>query len=152
MNVSSEQSKSKKGNIFAVLADSDSESEIAVKEEQTLQKVREWKEDGKRPVRFRRPEPEIHFMADEEPTPAPPAQAPVATPPLISEFPSLLSRGQQQTNPAMAWAEKVKQSLEKAEAARKPSAPYQPSEDFIASLGKLSFFRGGSRSARTTEG
>ena len=89
----------------------------------------------------------------------------IGTPPIITSantFPSLLNRSSvkeetpvvaavvaergsvgAERGSAMAWAEKVKQSLEKAEAARKPAAPYQPSEDFIASLGKLSFFRRG---------
>jgi hypothetical protein len=59
-------------------------------------------------------------------------------------FSSLLSRGvntpEQMT--AHAWAEKVKQSLEKAEQARKPTAMTSNSnENFAEALGKLSFFR-----------
>jgi len=60
-------------------------------------------------------------------------------------FSSLLSRGvntpEQMT--AHAWAEKVKQSLEKAEQARKPTGITSNSgENFAEALGKLSFFRG----------
>ncbi len=59
-------------------------------------------------------------------------------------FSSLLTRGvntpEQMT--AHAWAEKVKQSLEKAEQARKSTTTSNNSgENFAEALGKLSFFR-----------
>jgi hypothetical protein len=60
-------------------------------------------------------------------------------------FPSLLMRGQNtpEQMTAHAWAEKVKQSLEKAEQARKQtSMTSQSSQEFAEALGKLSFFRG----------
>ncbi len=54
-------------------------------------------------------------------------------------FPSLLNRGSINT---VAWAEKIKQSLEKAEITRKnPVAPgIKPTEDFVSGLGGISFF------------
>jgi hypothetical protein len=46
------------------------------------------------------------------------------------------------TNTAAVWAEKVKQNLEKAEAARRPHVgSFRPTEDFVAGVGRLSFFR-----------
>ena len=111
-------------------------------------------EAPKRSPRFSRVKPELHFLPDEPPRIA----VQEGVPPILTSYPSLMERGTKhaveretaaeergsflaERGSAMAWAEKVKQSLEKAEAARKPAAPYQPSEDFIASLGKLSFFR-----------
>lgn len=54
-------------------------------------------------------------------------------------FPSLLNRGSINT---LAWAEKIKQSLEKAEMTRKnPVAPgIKPTEDFVSGLGGITFF------------
>jgi hypothetical protein len=43
------------------------------------------------------------------------------------------------THPAQIWADKIRESLERAEASR--SAPKALSNDFISSLDKLSFFR-----------
>jgi hypothetical protein len=43
------------------------------------------------------------------------------------------------THPAQIWADKIRESLERAEAAR--SQPKALSNDFISSLDKLSFFR-----------
>ncbi len=43
------------------------------------------------------------------------------------------------THPAQIWADKIRESLERAEATR--SAPKNLSNDFISSLDKLSFFR-----------
>ncbi len=60
-------------------------------------------------------------------------------------FPSLLTRGQNtpEQMTAHAWAEKVKQSLEKAEQARKQThVASNSSQEFAEALGKLSFFRG----------
>lgn len=59
--------------------------------------------------------------------------------PVTDPFPSLLNRGSINT---VAWAEKIKQSLEKAETNRKtPVAPgIKPTEDFVAALGGISFF------------
>jgi hypothetical protein len=65
------------------------------------------------------------------------------TPPDFSDpppFPSLLNRGSGLT--AMDWAERVRTNLEKAEQARqKPLTTSQKTEDFVNSLGRLSFFR-----------
>ena len=137
----------RKGNIFSVLADSDSDAE-------EVPEVKESKGVRVFPQPFRRKQMDLHFLPDADEEPAKKQTKTSATPPILEaglNYPSLLSRGSQvaeenkekDKGSAMAWAEKVKQSLEKAEAARKPAAPYQPSEDFIASLGKLSFFRRG---------
>ena len=59
--------------------------------------------------------------------------------PVADPFPSLLNRGSINT---VVWAEKIKQSLEKAETTRKtPVAPgIKPTEDFVTALGGISFF------------
>ena len=160
--------ESRKANRFSALADlaysSESEQEEEVQQE-PKQEQRTWKEFRPTTARFSKPKQDIHFLPDEDSAPKNRMMQPLATPPIMTStntFPSLLSRNTsvatvQQTetaerSSAMAWAEKVKQSLEKAEAARKPAAPYQPSEDFIASLGKLSFFRRGASTASSSEG
>lgn len=51
---------------------------------------------------------------------------------------SLLNRGQNEMT-AMDWAERVRVTLEKSEGQRRASS--QASEDFVAGLGRLSFFR-----------
>jgi hypothetical protein len=57
-----------------------------------------------------------------------------------SDFPSMLQRGGGMT--AMDWAERVRNSLERAEQARnKPPSAAQKTEDFVNALGRLSFFR-----------
>lgn len=57
-----------------------------------------------------------------------------------TEFPSMLQRGGGMT--AMDWAERVRNSLERAEQARnKPPSAAQKTEDFVNALGRLSFFR-----------
>ncbi len=57
-----------------------------------------------------------------------------------TEFPSMLQRGTGMT--AMDWAERVRNSLERAEQARnKPPTAAQKTEDFVNALGRLSFFR-----------
>lgn len=142
----------RKGNMFSVLADS-SDDETETEALQTESKgVRVFPQPTKRFTKTRTQD--LHFISDDN-EPAPPAVTKAKTKP--NDFPtppileqahmnvSLMNRGTASANTtgAMAWAEKVKQSLEKAEAARKPASPYQPSEDFIASLGKLSFFRRG---------
>ena len=54
---------------------------------------------------------------------------------------SLLNRGHNEMT-AMDWAERVRVTLEKSEASRRtPSS--QASEEFVSSLGRLSFFRRG---------
>jgi hypothetical protein len=68
------------------------------------------------------------YASDEDIPPIIPAPA--------DPFPSLLNRGSINT---VAWAEKIKQSLEKAETNRKPPG-IKATEDFVASLGKVSFF------------
>ena len=55
-------------------------------------------------------------------------------------FTSLLNRGGGLS--AMLWAEKVRQSLEKAEQ-KKPIGVHKPTEDFVNGLGRISFFSGG---------
>ena len=175
--MSESHSKGKGNRFAALsdLADSSdsSDSEQEVETKQVEQKgVRTWNIDApKRSPRFSKPKQELHFLPDE------PLRMTVqeGLPPILTNatvYPSLMERGAKteqesvvaggtegtergsatcssgaERGSAMAWAEKVKQSLEKAEAARKPAAPYQPSEDFIASLGKLSFFRRGASEA-----
>jgi len=59
------------------------------------------------------------------------------------EFPSMLTRGDQET--ATIWAEKVKKSLERAEKIR---VEFKRGKDNSADMGtRLSFFRGGSSGA-----
>lgn len=52
---------------------------------------------------------------------------------------SLLNRGQNEMT-AMDWAERVRMTLEKSEGQRSASST-KMSEDFVSSLGRLSFFR-----------
>ncbi len=54
----------------------------------------------------------------------------------VERFPSLLNRG----GNALGWAEKIKASLEKAEATRKTNTTFKATEDFVESLGTISFF------------
>ena len=57
---------------------------------------------------------------------------------LPDTFPSLLNRG---SINAMAWAEKIKQSLEKAESTGSKKAPgIQKTDEFVSGLGRVSFF------------
>jgi hypothetical protein len=60
----------------------------------------------------------------------------------VTSSPDLKPLWNRSTNTAAVWAEKVKQNLEKAEAARRPhNGSFRPTEDFVAGVGRLSFFR-----------
>ncbi len=53
---------------------------------------------------------------------------------------SLLSRGQNEMT-ALDWAERVRASLERAEAQRRPAGAPSSTDAFVSTLGRLSFFR-----------
>lgn len=53
---------------------------------------------------------------------------------------SLLSRGQNEMT-ALDWAERVRASLERAEAQRRPAGAASTTDTFVSTLGRLSFFR-----------
>lgn len=54
---------------------------------------------------------------------------------------SVVDAPKQESMTAVAWAERIKKSLEKAEAARAEKAKLVDPEDFKEALGRLSFFR-----------
>jgi hypothetical protein len=54
---------------------------------------------------------------------------------------SVVDAPKQESMTAVAWAERIKKSLEKAEAARAEKANRVDPEDFKEALGRLSFFR-----------
>lgn len=93
------------------------------------------------------PDAETKVLEDDSPlyaTSVTPPNTEAFSPTTIVLENTITSTSQEQLT-ALAWAEKVKQSLEKAEAARASkgrSAP-QADEDFKEALGRLSFFRRG---------
>ena len=100
--------------------DSDSESETEIKKELELEAR------------------EVEIPDEDEDLP------PVIPPESAEGFGSLLNRGKS----ASLWADKIKESLDKAESVRKNSgtgaAPgIKPTEDFVAGLGNISFFSKG---------
>lgn len=79
-------------------------------------------------------------LNSQEPSPSPPlvAEESVLEESVPQEFPSMFTRGDQET--AAVWAEKVKKSLERAEKVR---VEFKRSRDNSSNIGtRLSFFRG----------
>lgn len=99
--------------------------------------------DGWVSIRWNQPQ----FQESESPPTEPTSNLSVEYEPrplVKQEFPSLLTRGtsnvvvnQQETMSAVAWAEKIKKSLERAELARAAKSFHNTEE----SVGRLSFFR-----------
>lgn len=71
---------------------------------------------------------------------APSAPAPATGP--AQDSSNLKPLWNRSTNTAVVWADRVKKTLEKAEADRKPHfGSFKPTEDFVSGVGRLSFFR-----------